>query len=51
MLNCIKTIDFTSIRKLNLNDREQSYETLYFTDFNITQSKPAAFDLCSFVSK
>lgn len=35
MLNCIKTIDFTSIRKLNLNDREQSYETLYFTDFNI----------------
>ena len=35
MLNYINTIDFTSIRKLNLNDKEQSYETLNFTDLNI----------------
>lgn len=35
MLNYINTIDFTSIRKLNLNDKEQSYETLSFTDLNI----------------
>ena len=35
MLNYINTIDFTYIRKLNLNDKEQSYETLNFTDLNI----------------
>lgn len=35
MLNYIDTIDFTSIRKLNLNDQKQSYETLNFTELNI----------------
>lgn len=35
MLNYINSIDFTSIRRLNLNDKGQLYETLYFTDFNI----------------